>query len=89
MTGVQTCALPILREGGSAQKVMASAGQFQQNLPQGRFQLMRLRIDPTLNVIPEISGNRMMVSVRMMIQDAEGHLQPCTEDIPFEMGLCG
>ena len=79
----------LLREGGSAQKVMAASGQFQQNLPQGRFQLMRLRIDPSLNVVPEISGNRMMVSVRMMVQDDNGHLQPCTQDVPFEMGLCG
>lgn len=79
----------LMREGGAAQKVMATAGQFQQNLPQGRFQLMRLRIDPTLGVIPEISGNRMMVSVRMMVQDADGHLQSCSQDVPFEMGLCG
>jgi hypothetical protein len=29
------------------------------------------------------------VSVRMMVQDDNGHLQPCTQDVPFEMGLCG
>ena len=79
----------LMREGGGAQKVMAAAGQFQQNLPQGKFQLMRLRIDPTLGVVPELSGNRMMVWVRMMTQLDNGHLEPSTQDVPFEMALCG
>jgi cell division protein ZapD len=39
--------LKLLRDSGTAQKVMAVGGQFQQTLPQGRtFQLLRLRIDP-------------------------------------------
>jgi cell division protein ZapD len=44
----------MLRETGVPQKVMAVAGQFQQNLPQGRtFQLLRLRIDPSLGWCPK------------------------------------
>jgi cell division FtsZ-interacting protein ZapD len=42
-------------------KVMAVAGHYQQTLPQGRTQLLRMRIDPALGE-PEISGNRLMVS---------------------------
>jgi cell division protein ZapD len=80
--------LRLLRDTASAQKVMAPAGVFQQNLPQGKFQMMRLRIDPNFKVVPEISGNRMMVSVRLMRQDAQGHLVPVADDVPFEMALC-
>ena len=71
------------------QKVVASAGQFQQNLPQGRtFQLLRLRIDPALGLIPEISGNRLMVSVRLMRHEADDRLHASSDDTAFEMTLC-
>ena len=56
---------------------MATGGQFQQTLPQGRtFQLLRLRIDPALGLVPEISGNRLMVSVRLMRQEAATACRP-------------
>lgn len=81
--------LQMLRESGSQQKVMATQGQLQQNLPQGRsFQLLRLRIDPSLGITPEISCNRLVVVIRMMQQLPDGKLQNCSEDVPFEMSLC-
>jgi cell division protein ZapD len=80
--------LSLMRDTGSAQKMMATNGQFQQSLAQGKFQLMRVAIDPSLGFVPEISGNRLMIWVRMMRQDENGRLQHCTEDVPFEMALC-
>ena len=81
--------LKLLRESGVAQKVAAERGQFQQNLPQGRtFQLLRMRVDPALGVIPEISGNRLIVSVRLMRMGEDARLHPCTEDAAFELTLC-
>ncbi len=80
--------LGLMRDNASAQKVSATAGVFQQNLPQGKFQLLRLFIDPALNLIPEISGNRMMVSIRLMQQDADGRLQACNNDTTLELALC-
>jgi len=81
--------LQMLRDSGSAQKVVALGGQFQQNLPQGRtFQLLRLRIDPRHGWIPEISGNRLMVSVRLMRQGEDDRLHPAQEDGAFELTLC-
>jgi cell division protein ZapD len=81
--------LQMLRESGSSQKVMATAGQLQQNLPQGRtFQLLRLKIDPALGITPEISCNRLLVVIRMMRQQSDGKLVATTEDVPFEMSLC-
>ena len=81
--------LKMLRDSGAPQKVMALAGQFQQNLPQGRtFQLLRLELNSDLRVIPEISGNRLMVSIRLMRHDADDRLHPCGEDTAFELTLC-
>jgi cell division protein ZapD len=81
--------LTLLRDSGAAQKVVAPSGQFQQTLPQGRtFQLLRLRIDPALGLIPEISGNRLMVSVRLMRHESDDRLHPSTDDSMFEVTLC-
>jgi len=81
--------LKLLRDSGVPQKVAAERGQFQQNLPAGRtFQLLRLRIDPAQGLVPEISGNRLIVSVRLMRQLDDGHLQACTDDAAFELTLC-
>ena len=81
--------LKLLREAGTPQKVMAAGGQLQQNLPQGRtFQLLRLSLDPALALIPEISGNRLLVSIRFMRQAADDRLHATTEDCAFELTLC-
>jgi cell division protein ZapD len=80
--------LKLLRDSGAAQKVIATGGQYQQNLPQGRsFQLLRLRIDPATGLVPEISGNRLMVSVRLMRQDTE-RLVASSDNAQFELTLC-
>lgn len=80
--------LKLLRDSGAPQKVMATGGQLQQTLPQGRsFQLLRLRIDPTLGLVPEISGNRLIVSVRLMKQDSD-RLHASSATTPFELTLC-
>ena len=81
--------LRMLRDTGMPQKVMATGGQFQQNLPQTKtFQLLRLRIPQALGLIPEISGNRLMVAVRLVRLGADGRLHPANEDASFEITLC-
>lgn len=78
----------LLRESGSPQRVVAQQGQFQQALPQGRFQMMRLFIDESLGLVPEISGNRMMVWVRLIHQTWEGKPQTSVGNAEFEIELC-
>ena len=81
--------LKLLRDSGTPQKTVAENGQLQQTLPQGRtFQLVRLRIDPALDVVPEISGNRLMVSVRLMHMQPGEHAVASTENTSFELTLC-
>ena len=81
--------LKMLRDSGAPQKVVAVGGQFQQNLPQGRtFQLLRLAVPRQLSLIPEISGNRLMVSIRLMRHEADDRLHASAEDGAFELTLC-
>ena len=81
--------LSLVRNGGHTQRMTAQNGQFQLNLPQARsFQLLQLALDPVHQVIPEISANRLLVSVRMMRQDADGHLTLHPIDVSFELTLC-
>jgi cell division protein ZapD len=82
--------LQLMRETGSRQKVMATGGQLQQNLPQGRsFQLLRLRIDSALGLVPEISCNRLLVVIRLLQTQRDGRLVAATDDVGFELTLCG
>ena len=81
--------LGLLRDSGAPQRVVAVNGQFQQSLPQGRsYQLLRLRIDGSDGLVPEITGHRLMVSVRLMRPDADGRLRPAPVNAAFELTLC-
>lgn len=81
--------LTLLRDSGSPHKVVAMSGQYQQSLPQGRtYHLLRLRIEGTLELVPEITGHRLLVSVRLMQADGDGRLKLSGNDTPFELTLC-
>jgi cell division protein ZapD len=81
--------LGLLRDSGTPQRMVAPGGQYQQSLPQGKtYQLLRVRIDPALDLVPEISGHRLMVMVRFMRPDAEGRLRAAAVDSTFELSLC-
>jgi cell division protein ZapD len=81
--------LTLLRDSGVPQKVLAPGGQYQQALPQGRtFQLLRLSIDPALGLIPEISGNRLIVSIRLMRLEDDERLHASNQDAAFDLTLC-
>jgi cell division protein ZapD len=81
--------LGLLRESGVPHKVVATGGQYQQSLPPTRtYHLLRLRLPKAADLVPEISGHRLMVSVRLMRADTDGRLRPTTEDCAFEIALC-
>ncbi len=88
--------LALLRDSGTPQRMVAPGGQYQQSLqpPQGvagqgkTYQLLRVRLDPASGLVPEISGHRLMVSVRFMKPDAEGRLRNAGSDTTFELSLC-
>ena len=71
--------LGLLRDSGAPHKVMAIGGQYSQSLAAGRvFQLMRVRLEAGAELVPEISGHRLMVQVRLMCQEPDGRLRPAT-----------
>lgn len=79
----------LLRDSGPRQRMVAVGGHYQQSLPAGRtYQLMRVRFDDGDVLVPEITGHRLMISVRFMRHDAEGRLRPAGVDTAFELSLC-
>lgn len=79
----------LLRDSGTPQRMMALGAQYQQSLPQNKvYQLMRVRLDGSDGLVPEISGHRLMVSIRIMRADREGRLRSANGDVPFELTLC-
>jgi len=81
--------LRLLRDSGAPQRMHAAGGQYQQRLPEGKgYQLLRLKMDASTGLVPEISGHRLLVTVRMMRADSEGRLKPATDDADFELTLC-
>ena len=81
--------LGLLRDSGAPQRLVATGGQYQQSLPAGKvYQLMRVRIAADSGLVPEITGHRLMVSVRFMRPDAEGRLRNAGVDTAFVLALC-
>jgi cell division protein ZapD len=81
--------LGLLRDSGAPQRMMATGGQYQQSLAAGKsYHLLRVKVDADSGLVPEITGHRLMVSVRFMRPDAEGRLRSAGVDTPFELALC-
>jgi cell division protein ZapD len=84
-----TLLLRLVRDSGSAQKMIAIAGNFQQYIPQGKpYQLVRILIDESLSVVPEMSVNRLLVTARFVIGSVLGRSQQTPNDVAFELTLC-
>lgn len=82
--------LQLLREAGAPHMVVALGGQYQQTLAPGKaYQLLRLRLEDGTGLIPEISGHRLLVSIRLMRGEADGRLRPAADDAQMELTLCG
>ena len=81
--------MKLMRDTGKPRKVMATGGQFQLNLVQGRsYLLVRLGLDEALGLSPELSGNRLMISIRLMRQGENKRSTPSADDTPMELAIC-
>ncbi len=84
-----TLIMQLLRDTGMPQKVMAQGGIYQQSLTQTKpYQLLRLMIEPSMQLVPEISGNRLMVTVRLMRKEGDKLLHAGNVQAGFELALC-
>ena len=80
--------LRLLRDNSTPKTVTAPGGNYQQTLSQGRsFHLLRIEVPDTSGLIPEISGNRLLIAVRFMKADAQRRLQPIKDDVSFVISL--
>ena len=81
--------LQILRESGKAQSLHAPQGMFQQMLGGKTAQMLRLRLDPSMPCVPEISANKYVLNIRFMAQNTEDN-RPRTADwdVRFELTFC-
>jgi cell division protein ZapD len=52
------------------------------------YQLLRLNVDESLGVFPEVSANKYMVSVRFSEPGADMKPQSVSLDVPFYLTLC-
>ncbi len=80
--------LRLLRESGRPTKMIAQTGSYQQMLQGKLYQMLRLTVDETLGVIPEISANKYMLWIRFTSQDGDMKPKPFESDVPFELTLC-
>ncbi|MGB6242395.1 MAG: cell division protein ZapD [Castellaniella sp.] len=80
--------LQLLRDAGDARDQMASQGAYQEMLGGKTFQLLRVWVDPQLQVFPEISANKYVIWVRFSAQDNVLKPQPVSRDIAFRLARC-
>jgi cell division protein ZapD len=85
--------LRILRESGKPQSLMAPQGMFQQMLGGKTAQMLRLRLDPRLPCVPEISANKYVLNIRFLMQDGtnqahEPRARTADWDVGFELTFC-
>jgi cell division protein ZapD len=80
--------LRLLRDSGSAVKMIAVSGSYQQMLQGKVYQMLRLTLDEEMGAIPEVSANKYMLWVRFTSQDGDLKPKPLEDDVPFELTLC-
>jgi cell division protein ZapD len=78
----------LLRETGQATDAIAPQGAYQQMLAGKTYQLLRVWVDESAGVFPEISANKYMLWTRFMTCDGETKPRAFAEDVAFELSLC-
>ena len=78
----------LLRETGQPTDAVAPQGAYQQMLAGKTYQLLRVWVDESADVFPEISANKYMVWIRYSAQDGEHRPHAVTHDVNFKMTLC-
>ena len=83
--------LDLVRGAGEPRQELARGGVYQITLGGTRpVVLVRVAVpgDAPTAAIPEVSGHRLLLSIRMMRLDSDGQLRPRNDDVPFRLALC-
>ncbi len=81
--------LKILRDNAKTYPQIARAGAFQQMAGGRVVHLIRISLDPTLKLVPELSANKHVINIRLTSPVSCGErAKQADGDIPFLMTFC-
>ena len=80
--------LGLLRESGSALRLVAKQGTFQQMLGGRIVQMVRLQLADDAPEVPEISANRYALNIRFTALTEDARPRVAENDVPFELTFC-
>ncbi len=80
--------LRLLRESAQHARLVAQNGSYQQALGGKTFQMVQVRLDPSLGAIPEISANKYLLWIRFTSQDGDLRPKAFEGNVEFELSLC-
>ncbi|MCQ9615523.1 cell division protein ZapD [Paenalcaligenes niemegkensis] len=80
--------LRLLRDAGDVVDHVAYEGSYQEMLSGKSFQLLRVWVDASAGVFPEMSANKYVIWVRFAVQDNENKPLSVSRDIPFKLARC-
>ncbi len=81
--------LDLLRKSNVQTIQMAHKGVYQQMLSGKLFQLLQIHLgDAINNYVPEVSGNKYMITIRFHQLDSKKQLRQSSDDIEFKLSLC-
>lgn len=80
--------LGLLRRSGTWVRVASQQASYQQPLGGRIYQMVQVRLDPTLGAIPEISANRYLLWIRFTSQSGDQRPRAFEGDVEFELALC-
>jgi cell division protein ZapD len=80
--------LGLLRRSGTWVRVSSQQASYQQPLGGRIYQMVQVRLDPTVGAIPEISANRYLLWIRFTSQTGDQRPRAFEGDVDFELALC-
>lgn len=80
--------LRLLREGGKPTRLIAQQGTFSQMLGGKVAQMVRIRLEPETQFVPEISANKYALNVRFTVFGLEPRPKLAETDVEFELTFC-
>lgn len=83
-----TIVLRLLRASGHPEAQIAAKGTYQLTMGGRSAQMVRVRVDHTQGVVPEISANKYALNIRFMRPEALARPKTAENDVPFELTFC-
>lgn len=82
--------LKLLRGSAELTDAVAHKGGYEKDLQGKTFTLLQVYVDPKHEVVPKVSANRYMLSVRFtpVVYDKPTSFGMISKDIPFKLGIC-